>query len=181
MPSSRQVTQLPKPSPVLRGRGPWGLPDPPAGPSRPPSTIPAPGPSCLCSGGGALGSGLRRVAPREGLPAGQTLARVPGAPVRLLRPRPQTFPLGLTVTPTSSAPAFLSFKTFAETVPYEGTTTVPLSNMAFTWDVAFSPPTRCLQAGTSAPLPRRQPHSPEGCGRSLGKTDPGTRLAEPSG
>lgn len=64
MPSSRQVTQLPKPSPVLRGHGPWGLPDPPASPSRPPSTIPAPGPSSQgrehgpCSGGGALGSGL---------------------------------------------------------------------------------------------------------------------------
>ena len=183
MQSSRQVTPLPKPVPVLRGRRTWGLLDPPAGPPRPPTTLPSPGPSsqggehgARVLGEGALGSG-------QGRSTGGPPCQRPSLSTcsQSSRTAVLDFCSGLTVTPPSSAPAFLSFKTFLETAPYEETATVPLSNMAFTWDVVFSPPVRCLQAGTPAPPLWRQPCSPEGCGRSLGKTDPGSRLAEPSG
>ena len=98
VPSSRQVTPLPKPSPVLRSCRAWGLPDPPGGPPRPPTTLPALGPSSQGGGHGpvswgrglwALGRSLHR---RASLPAGPS-AHVPGAPASPFRPRPQTFPL----------------------------------------------------------------------------------------
>lgn len=125
-------------------------------------TLPSPGPSsqggehgARVLGEGALGSG-------QGRSTGGPPCRRPslGTCSWSSRMAVLDFHSGLTVTPPSSAPAFLSFKTFLETVPYEGTATVPLSNMAFTWDVVFFPPARCLQAGTSAPALRRQPCSP---------------------
>ena len=93
VPSSRQVTPLPKQSPVLRNCRAWDLPDPPGGPPRPrqrsPPWAPLPrvGDTGPCPGAG--GSGLHG---RASLPAGPS-AHVPGAPASPFRPHPQTFPL----------------------------------------------------------------------------------------